>query len=90
MNDKGNENRPRGNDAAPPPADPRTQESPLPTNTALLDREEDDPNRTSPGEEDLAQATHSQPILDFDLVLNNDTTRRIKKGRMNKITLTGP
>ena len=90
MNDEENGNHPRGDDAAPPPADPRTQEPPLPTDTVLLDQEEDDPSCKSPGEEDSAQATHSQLILDFDLVLNNDTTRCIKKGRMNNITLMGP
>lgn len=90
MNKEENGNRPRGDDAAPPPADPRTQDPPLPTDTVLLDQEEDDPSRTSPGEEDSAQATHSPDMLDFELVLNNGTTRRIKKGRMNKITLTGP
>ena len=90
MNNEENGNRPQGDDAAPPPADPRTQDPPLPTDTVLLDQEEADLSCTSPSEEDSAQATHSLDMPDFELVLNNGTTRCMKKFRMNKITLTAP
>ena len=88
-----NGNRPRGDDAAPPPADPCTQDPPLPPDTELLDQDADDLSRTCPEEEDSAQATHSPDTMDFEdfeLVLNNGTKKRIKKAKMNKITITGP
>ena len=93
MQDEEIENRPPGDDADPPPADPSTQDPPLPTDSVLLDQDEADPSRTGPEEEDSAQATHSPDTMDFEdfeLVLNNGTKKRIKKAKMNKITITGP
>ena len=80
MQDEEIENRPPGDDADPPPADPSTQDPPLPTEPVLLDQDEADPSRTGPEEEEP----------DYEIVLNNSERRRIKKGKMNKITLTGP
>ena len=93
MHNEGNGNRPRGDDAAPPPADPGTQDPPLPPDTELLNHDADDLSHTRPEEEDPAQATHSPDTMnfeDFELVLNNGTKKRIKKAKKNKITITGP
>ena len=90
MHNEGNGNRPRGDDAAPPPADPGTQDPPLPPDTELLNHDADDLSHTRPEEEDPAQATHSPDTTDFELVLNNGTIRRIKKEKTEQDHANGP
>ena len=90
MHDKENGNKPRDEDADPPPPDPGTLD-PLPTTeTAPININGDNSERTGLEEEDSAQADHQQPDPNTVLVTSNGATRRMKRSSANKVTITCP